>query len=311
MGSSQPKWGSCLEVKGSSNHSPLDIGKSWILKQEEQPYKLVNLLYKLILSISLPLSLCCLTHGFLWITWRCFKIFFGFYFESPTHHTCSSLASLRKSIVRTSVGFPLRFLERKSKRCNMELQMMYVHSYIYTWAAAFIYDVAAVKKIDGVPPPRFNLVFQVSALFHHEWPRFHHEWPRFNLVSKCFKPTSFLESPHVLILFCRRNQHFHKPCWTPHLVFIIVNKCSCSHMRYMLKHQTPHWRATTSGQSMWKKNVFFEDQAEVKWIFPPFRGCIPATAIQQVRTAVWVVRTGKFVVSLALEVQVPSRKRYG
>ena len=51
-----------------------------------------------------------------------------------------------------------------------------------TWAAAFIYDVAAVKKIDGVPRPRFNLVFQVSALFHHEWPRFHHEWPRFNLV---------------------------------------------------------------------------------------------------------------------------------
>ena len=34
------------------------------------------------------------------------------------------------------------------------------------------YEVAAVKKIDGVPPPRFNLVFQVSALFHHEWPRF-------------------------------------------------------------------------------------------------------------------------------------------
>lgn len=29
------KWGSCLGVKGSSNHSPLDIGKSWILKQEE------------------------------------------------------------------------------------------------------------------------------------------------------------------------------------------------------------------------------------------------------------------------------------
>ena len=97
------------------------------------------------------------------------------------------------------------------------------------WAAAFIYDVAAVKKIDGVPPPRFNLVFQVSALFHHEWPRFHHEWPRFNLILKCFKPTSFLESPHVvLISFCRRNQHFHKPCLTPHLVFIIVNKCSCS-----------------------------------------------------------------------------------
>ena len=42
--------------------------------------------------------------------------------------------------------------------------------------------MAAVKKIDGVPPPRSNLVFQVSALFHHEWPRFHHEWPRFNLV---------------------------------------------------------------------------------------------------------------------------------
>ena len=93
-------------------------------------------------------------------------------------------------------------------------------------AAAFIYDVAAaVKKIHGVPPPRFNLVFQVSALFHHEWSRFHHEWPRFNIVLKCFKPTSFLESPHlVLISLCRRNQHFHKPCLTPHLVFIIVNK---------------------------------------------------------------------------------------
>ena len=99
------------------------------------------------------------------------------------------------------------------------------------WAAAFIYDVAAVKKIHGVPPPRFNLVFKVSALFHHEWSRFHHEWPRFNIVSKCFKPTSFLKSPHlVLISFCRRNKHFHKPCLTPHLVFIIVNKCSCSYI---------------------------------------------------------------------------------
>ena len=48
---------------------------------------------------------------------------------------------------------------------------------------------------------------------------------------KCCKPTSFLESPHlVLISFCRRNQHFHKPCLTPHLVFIIVNKCSCSYV---------------------------------------------------------------------------------
>ena len=116
----------------------------------------------------------------------------------------------------------------------------YVYIYIYMniyliWAAAFIYDVAAVKKIHGVPPPRFNLVFQVSALFHHEWSRFHHEWPRFNIVLKCFKPTSFLESPHlVLISFCRRNQHFHKPCLTPHLVFIIVNKCSCSY-RYHYK----------------------------------------------------------------------------
>ena len=98
------------------------------------------------------------------------------------------------------------------------------------WAAAFIYDVAAVKKIHGVPPPRFNLVFQVSGLFHHEWSRFHHEWPRFKIDLKCFKPTSFLESPHlVLISFCRRNQHFHKPCLTSHLVFIIVNKCSCSY----------------------------------------------------------------------------------
>ena len=102
---------------------------------------------------------------------------------------------------------------------------------IHIWAAAFIYDVAAVKKIHGVPPPRFDLVFQVSALFHHEWSCFHHEWPRFNIVLKCFKPTSFLESPHlVLISFCRRKQHFHKPCLTPHLVFIIVNKCSCSYI---------------------------------------------------------------------------------
>ena len=83
------------------------------------------------------------------------------------------------------------------------------------WAAAFIYDVAAVKKIDGVSPPRFNLVFQVSALFHHEWPRF-------NLVLNL---PGFWSPP---ISFCRRNQHFHKPCLTPHLVFIIVNKCSCS-----------------------------------------------------------------------------------
>ena len=54
--------------------------------------------------------------------------------------------------------------------------------------------------------------------------------PRFNLVFKCFKPTSFWESPHlVLTSFCRRNQHFHKPCLTPHVVVFIINKCSCSH----------------------------------------------------------------------------------
>ena len=106
----------------------------------------------------------------------------------------------------------------------MEIKM---DQQIIIWAAAFIYDVAAVKKIDGVPPPRFNLVFQVSALFHHEWHRF-------NLVLKCSKPTSFLESPHlVLISFCRRNQHFHKPCLTPHLVVIIVNKCSCSYDKWI------------------------------------------------------------------------------
>ena len=61
----------------------------------------------------------------------------------------------------------------------------------FIWAAAFIYDVAAVKKIDGVPPPRFYLVFQVSALVHHEWPRFHHEWPRFNLVLNLVPPSRF------------------------------------------------------------------------------------------------------------------------
>ena len=31
--------------------------------------------------------------------------------------------------------------------------------------AAFIYDVAAVKKIDGVPPPRFNPVFSGFGAF--------------------------------------------------------------------------------------------------------------------------------------------------
>ena len=64
---------------------------------------------------------------------------------------------------------------------NLRWKQHYRHTE-NTRAAAFIYDVAAVKKIDGVPPPCFNLVFQVSALFHHEWPRFHHERPRFNLV---------------------------------------------------------------------------------------------------------------------------------
>ena len=42
----------------------------------------------------------------------------------------------------------------------------------YIWAAAFICSVAPVKKIYGVPPPRFNLVSQVLALFHHDWSRF-------------------------------------------------------------------------------------------------------------------------------------------
>ena len=39
-------------------------------------------------------------------------------------------------------------------------------------AATFICSVAPVKKIYGVPPPRFNLVSQVLALFHHDWSRF-------------------------------------------------------------------------------------------------------------------------------------------
>ena len=97
----------------------------------------------------------------------------------------------------------------------------------YIWAAAFIYDVAAVKKIDGVPPPRFNLVFQVSALFHHEWPRFHHEWPRFNLVLNLPR---FLWSPPISFWsrFAGETNISTNPCLTPHLVFIIVNKCSCS-----------------------------------------------------------------------------------
>ena len=40
------------------------------------------------------------------------------------------------------------------------------------WAAAAICSVAPVKKIYGVPRPRFNLVCQVLALFHHDWSRF-------------------------------------------------------------------------------------------------------------------------------------------
>ena len=32
--------------------------------------------------------------------------------------------------------------------------------------------MAPVKKISGVPPPRFNLVSQVWALFHYDWSRF-------------------------------------------------------------------------------------------------------------------------------------------
>ena len=40
------------------------------------------------------------------------------------------------------------------------------------WAAAFICFVAPVKKIYGVPPPRFNLESQDLALFHHDWSRF-------------------------------------------------------------------------------------------------------------------------------------------
>ena len=35
-----------------------------------------------------------------------------------------------------------------------------------------MYSVAPVWKIYGVPLPRFNLVSQVLALFHHEWSRF-------------------------------------------------------------------------------------------------------------------------------------------
>ena len=45
------------------------------------------------------------------------------------------------------------------------------------------------------------------------------------------KPISFLESPHlVLISFCRWTQRLLKPYHTPHLLFIKVNKRSCSYI---------------------------------------------------------------------------------
>ena len=43
---------------------------------------------------------------------------------------------------------------------------IYIWIYIYLiWAAAFIYDVAAVKKIHGVPPPRLISFFRFRHFF--------------------------------------------------------------------------------------------------------------------------------------------------
>ena len=67
--------------------------------------------------------------GPLWTCTRC-----GGYLSSP-------------SLAETPMGPSLRI----KKRLDIE--------------AAFIYDVAAVKKIDGVPPPRFNLFFSGFGTF--------------------------------------------------------------------------------------------------------------------------------------------------
>ena len=56
--------------------------------------------------------------------------------------------------------------------CMADCDRQVVKEIHTTCAAAFIYSVAPVKKIYGVPPPRFNLVSQVLALFHHDWSRF-------------------------------------------------------------------------------------------------------------------------------------------
>jgi len=79
------------------------------------------------------------------------------------------------------------------------------------------------------PRPGFNLVSQVLGTFPPRlvpfsklWHQYVHKYDSHQNLSR------FCSPPHLVwISFCRRNQHFLKPCLTPHLLFIKVNKCSC------------------------------------------------------------------------------------
>ena len=90
--------------------------------------------------------------------------------------------------------------------------------------------MARVKKICGVPPPRFNLVSQVFALFHHDWSRF----PTFDInmfINMMHIKTYFVFGvpPSRLDLVLQVKPTFPQTLLDATSFFIKVNKCSCSY----------------------------------------------------------------------------------
>ena len=127
----------------------------------------------------------------------------------PLHQNC---IRRQKSLHQQKLNrlYHFSFFSKSSQTLPSSTEWSKAHTLtmIAARACKLVFVLKSVHKRKGCskegPPPRFNLVFQVSALFHHAWPRFHHEWPRLQDF-KCFKPTSFWESPHLILTsFCRR-----------------------------------------------------------------------------------------------------------
>ena len=79
---------------------------------------------------------------------------------SQLHHVWIGLALFAWRLASNSKSMPLAI------KFQINTQKTQIR------AGTFICFVAPVKKIYGVPPPRFNLLSEVLALFHHDWSRF-------------------------------------------------------------------------------------------------------------------------------------------